>query len=112
MLIVYVKHFLNHDGRQIFESWFNDCYDYISKQNGFISLDRAYDNTETEVIHIWLRIENREKMLAWGETTEHAQLIARLDPYRTKDWEAIWFDTEKPCVEKFTIPLGKHNVVN
>ena len=111
MLIIHVKHHLNQAGRQLFDTWFQAGHDYISKQDGFHSLHRAFDDTEIETVHIWLHFEGREKMAIWGASDEHAKLIAELDPYRTKDWEATWYDTEIPRVEKFVIPLGEHNVI-
>jgi hypothetical protein len=96
----------------MFNAWFKDCFSYISQQDGFHALHRAFDDIETETVHIWLHFECREKMAAWGQTTEHAKLIARLDPYRTQDWEATWYDTDIPRVERFIIPLGEHNVLN
>ena len=50
-------------------------------------------------------------MATWGNSAEHAKLIAQLDPYRTQDWEATWYDTQIPRVERFVIPHGKHSVV-
>lgn len=108
MLIIHVKHYLNKKGLNYFDTWFKEVYQFIAKQDGFISLHRAYDN-DHKTVHIWLHFQNREKMLLWGSSKEHAQLIAKLDPYRTQAWEATWYDTEKPNVEKFIIPLGEHN---
>src|SRR5579862_7677743 len=101
MLIIHVKHYLNLNGRHFFDAWFKDCYRYLSQQDGFISLHRAFDDTETETVHIWLHFENREKITIWGTSSEHAKLISTLDPYRTQDWEVTWYDTDKPRVEKF-----------
>lgn len=110
MLIIHVKHFLNNEGIKHFDTWFKECYAYLSKQNGFYSLQRAFDNINTGIVHIWLHFENREKMEVWGNSKEHAELIADLDPYRTQSWTATWYDTKKACVEEFIIPLGKHTV--
>ncbi len=108
MLIIHVKHFLNEEGLNYFDTWFKGCYAYLSKQNGFCSLQRAFDNVNPETVHIWLHLENREKMQVWGNSDEHAVLIAELDPYRTQPWTATWYDTEKACVEEYVIPLGEH----
>ena len=110
MLIIHVKHYLNLSGCNLFDEWFENCFAYLSKQDGFVSLQRAFDDTETETVHIWLHFESREKMTVWGQSLEHAKLIAALDPYRIRDWEATWYDTDIPRVEKFTIPRGMHNV--
>lgn len=111
MLIIHVKHYLNSEGKKIFDAWFKQCFDYLSKQDGFCSLQRAFDDTEPETVHIWLHFENREKMAVWGNSPEHAELISAFDPYRTRDWEATWYDTAVPCVEKFVIPRGMHSVL-
>lgn len=107
MLIIHVKHFLNQKGINSFDDWFNDCRSYLRKQDGFRLLERAFDNTQPEIVHIWLHFESREKMAAWGNSDEHARLINQLDPYRTRPWEAKWYDTSQPCVESFVIPLGQ-----
>jgi antibiotic biosynthesis monooxygenase (ABM) superfamily enzyme len=112
MLIIHVTHHLNTQGIQYFEEWYQECYDFVSKQDGFHLLEKAYDNVGTGAIHIWLHFESREKMLAWGNSEQHANLINKLDSYRTKDWEATWYDTQVACVEKFIIPIGLHSVVN
>jgi hypothetical protein len=110
MLIIYVKHFLNEAGKNYFDTWFKECHDYLAKQDGFYSLHRAFDNIHIDTVHIWLHFENREKMALWGESEEHSDIILKLDPYRTQEWQATWYDTDKPCVEHFIVPLGQHNV--
>lgn len=109
MIIIHVRHFLNEDGLSYFDQWFEKCYEFLSQQDGFHSLQRAFDDTESGCVHIWLHFENRKKLEAWGNSKEHEFLIAQLDPYRTHNWEATWYDTEIPCVEKYVISLGKHN---
>ena len=111
MLIIHVRHFLNDKGLAEFDQWFALCQAYLSKQDGFHSLYRAFDNTQPGLVHVWLHYESREKMLVWGESLEHAELIGRLDPYRIQDWEATWYDTESPDVQTYVIPLGKHSVL-
>lgn len=108
MLIIHVKHFLNKDGIKFFDQWFDGCLQFLSKKEGFLLLQRAFDDTNLGCVHIWLHFENREKLETWGNTEEHALLIAQLDPYRTQDWEATWYDTEQPRVERYVIPLGEH----
>jgi antibiotic biosynthesis monooxygenase (ABM) superfamily enzyme len=111
MIIIHVKHYLNPQGLRFFDEWFDLCHTFLSKQAGFIFLQRAYDNTEPSTVHIWLHFETREQLIPWGNSNEHASLISKLDPYRIKEWEATWYDTEQACVEKFIIPLGKHSVL-
>lgn len=111
MLIIHVTHYLNPQGFAYFAEWYKECYHFIAAQDGFLFLEKAYDNPGTAAIHLWLHYENREKMLRWGNSEQHAVLMNKLAPYRTRDWEATWYDTETACVERFVIPAGLHSVV-
>lgn len=112
MLIIHVTHFLDDAGLRYFEEWYHDCYGFISKQDGFRLLEKAYDNAGSGAVHLWLHFESREKMLLWGNSDAHAMMISKLDRYRTQDWLATWYDTDIDRVETFVIPRGWHSVIS
>ena len=74
MLIIHVTHFLNDEGLQYFEEWYRECYGFISKQDGFCLLEKAYDNAGTDAVHLWLHFESREKC-CYGATLMNMRLL-------------------------------------
>lgn len=108
MLIIHIKHYLNDQGIKFFDVWFEKVFGYISKKEGFLLLERAFDNNNQECVHIWLHFRDRETLKAWAQSDEHNQIVRELDSYRTASWEATWYNTEKAEVEHHIIPLDKY----
>ncbi len=83
MISVYVKHFLNKDGRVFFDDkWYPYVNERIRKQEGFVSIEASRDSFCKNCINILVVFENQEKLMAWVNHPDHQTVINDLDIYR------------------------------
>ena len=90
MIVVYVKHYLNEDGRSYFdEKWFPYVRSIITKQEGFLGIDTFRDDQDKGCINITVKFTDSETLDRWVKNDFHQEVINDLDPYRTKGQR--WF---------------------
>jgi len=92
MIIVYVKHYLNHEGLEYFDdTWFPTVRSVISKQPGYISIDCSNDEKESGCKNIIVKFDSEAHLNAWAASKRHDEIVDHLDKYRIGPWRAVRF---------------------
>lgn len=111
MIIVYVKHYLNADGKRFFDrQWFPEVNRLIRQQRGFIAIESYQDKLDYDCIHITVKFISKETLDAWVATEDHARVINQLDCYRTRPWHFVITENENATLDSLQwnqVPLDK-----
>ncbi|MCE3237024.1 MAG: hypothetical protein K0R24_5 [Gammaproteobacteria bacterium] len=86
MIFVYVKHYLNKEGRIYFDNvWYPYIRERIQQAKGFINIESSRDSSCDDCINITVTFENQDRLMAWVEHPDPQRVVGKLDIYRTKD---------------------------
>jgi hypothetical protein len=83
MLKLKVSYFLNQQGLNLFQSWYNKVACATSVQDGFLNMILEEHYSENKAI-VFLFFENQNKLDKWIETKAHDELVAEIEPYLIK----------------------------
>ena len=84
MIIVFVEHFLNKEGQNIFPNWISNTEQLLQNYDGFISVKQLVDIQNKERSLLELRFSNMEFLKKWSASSEHNQAMMELTKYRVK----------------------------
>ena len=97
MVIVHIKHYLTDKGINYFINyWFEAAYKLLEQYDGFSSLKYSIDSDDEICINLWLEFNSLSNLKNWRASEKHAELVSRLDIYRTKP-----YDTKRYLIENF-----------
>lgn len=101
MFIVYVKHYLNHDGIQYFyDTWFPKVETIMSQQEGYISVKHEVERDSNDCVNVIVTFNDKENLEQWAKHRDHDELVNALDSYRCrKYWEFSCAEDESICYE-------------
>ena len=95
MITVYVKHYLNEEGKVYFhEKWYPSVENLIKQQAGFISINTFSDGLCEACINIIVKFTNAQTLKAWVKQDVHQIILDDLDPYRVITKGQRWFVSE------------------
>ncbi len=89
MFIVYVKHYLNHDGLIYFnQNWFPKVQSIMSLQKGYHSVQHEHMRDTQDCVNVTVIFETKVLLEAWADHPEHETLVRALDVFRSRQyWE-------------------------
>ncbi len=84
MIVVFVEHFLDEEGRRYFSDWIEEVDEVLQEFEGFISIQQLTDVEDPERCALLLQFERLDLLRAWADSDEHDRMIERLAPYQTR----------------------------
>jgi antibiotic biosynthesis monooxygenase (ABM) superfamily enzyme len=89
MIIVYVKHYLNKEGRAfVREHWFSMVKRLMQQQSGYISFKHKAEQDYDDCVNLVVTFDNEINLQHWVDIKEHDKFVNMLDDYRSRDyWE-------------------------
>ena len=96
MISVKVKHYLTEKGLDYFPIWFEHLFECISNQIGFVEIGYSINKNE-QVCNILLLFDNNKNLNNWAMSSEHDEIVGKLNEYRTKSF----------LVERYYVPYQK-----
>ena len=84
MVIVFVEHVLNEEGRRYFSTWIEEIAEVLREFDGFISIRELNDADHPDRCLLLLRFESMDLLQTWADSNAHDRMIDRLAPYQTR----------------------------
>lgn len=85
MVIFHVRHYLNNNGINYFDRWFNNLVIALNNYAGFIAAKYSIDD-ENKIINLFLEFETLESLQCWRESTEHKKIKLLLREYQVSNY--------------------------
>ena len=97
MITVYVRHYLNENGRTYFDKeWFPYVQQIIIQQMGYELIQASKDEFDVDCRNIIVKFKNQETLNDWVNHPSHQEVINNLDKYRTKAWHWVTMEGNNP----------------
>ncbi len=94
MLLVFVEHFLEKEGKVFFRKWIAKVEEALVDFDGFIDICVLDDVEHKERSVLLLRFENLSKLRKWSSSATHDQLLAELKPHMQKKQKSQLFEMD------------------
>ena len=91
MIVVFVEHFLNEEGRRYFPQWITEIEGVLDGFEGFVSIERLADVDDSDRSTLLLRFERLDLLRTWAASPAHDRMIEQLAPYRCRKQQSQIF---------------------
>ena len=84
MLKLKIKYFLSPEGALSFPAWYDEVYQAVSRQDGFVKM--RYEREGNNFV-VYLSFTKQEKLDLWASTDTHDELVAKIETHFMKPEE-------------------------
>ena len=86
MLLKYIQHFVNPEGRDFFPQWFASTTEKMQALKGFITAHYILDPVDLHKVHFFMYFDDAAALERWAATPAHEAALKALSAYWVKPY--------------------------